>query len=138
MLIFSSKIFLLTEVDTLIFDAIILMITIAILDDAFESNIKSAEQLFQTQVKKPRHSLHLKWKKSILKTPIFRQAVPSVYGVRTSDTKALRYHTYLYYIQQLGFAVGFPQILSPYCIRRGAGEAVDGMFYSYLCYTVAH
>jgi hypothetical protein len=111
------------------------MITIAIVDDAFESNIKSPEQLFQIRVKKPRHSLHLKWKKSILKTPIFRQAVPLVYRVRTSNTKALRYYTYLYYLQQLGFAVGFPQILAPYGIRRGAGEAVDGMFCSYPRYT---
>jgi len=126
-----SKIFLLTEVDTLIFDAIMLMITIAIVDDAFESNIKSPEQLFQIRVKKPRRSLHLRWKKSILKTPIFRQAVPSVNGVRTSDTKALRYHTYLYYLQQLGFAVGFPQILAPYDIRRGAGEAVDGVSFCF-------
>lgn len=56
-----SKIFLLTEVDTLIFDAIMLMIMIAIVDDAFESNIKSPEQLFQIRVKKPRRSLHLRW-----------------------------------------------------------------------------
>ena len=72
--------------------------------------------------------MHLKWKKSKLKTPIFRQAVPSVNGVRTLDTKALRYHTYLYYLQQLGLGVGFPQILAPYNIQRGAGEAVDGIF----------
>jgi hypothetical protein len=104
------------------------MITIAIVDDAFESNIKSPEQLFKIRVKRPRRSLRLKWKKSILKTPIFRQAVPSLSEVRTSDTRALHYHTYLYYLQQLGFAVGFPQILAPYDIRRGAGEAVDGMY----------
>ncbi|KAI9776368.1 MAG: hypothetical protein M1816_005335, partial [Peltula sp. TS41687] len=96
------KLYILSEVDTLIFDAIVLMVTIAIIDDAFESKIKS-------------------------KTPIFRQAVSSTNGVQTSDRKALRYHTYLYYIQRLGFAAGFPQILEPYQIRRGSGEAVDAV-----------
>jgi len=111
-----SKIFLLTEVDTLIFNAIMLMITIAIVDDAFEFNIKSPEQLFQIWVKKSWCSLHLRWKKSILKTSIFHQAVPSVNEVQTFNIKVLHYHTYLYYLQQLGFAVGFSQILTPYNI----------------------
>src|SRR5438045_581260 len=108
------------------------MITIVIVDDAFESNIKSPDELFKMRVKKPCHSLHLRWKKSILKTPIFCQAVPLVNGVQTSDTevpKVLHYYTYLYYLQQLGFAVRFPQILAPYSIQQGAGEAVDGMFF---------
>jgi hypothetical protein len=44
------------------------------------------------------------------------------------------YYSYLYYLQRLGLEVGFPQILAPYGIRRGSGEAVDGMFfYDLLC-----
>lgn len=39
---------------------------------------------------------------------------------------ALRYHTYLYYLQRLGLAAGFMKLLCGYDIRRGAGEAVDG------------
>lgn len=102
------------------------MIVLALDDDAFESNIKSAGDIFRTRVRAPRHSLQLRWKSSILKTPIFHQAVPSVNGVQTSLSKALRYHTYLYYLQRLGLATGFMQILGPYDIRRGAGNKVDG------------
>jgi Protein of unknown function (DUF3435) len=102
------------------------MIVLALDDDAFESNIKSARDIFRTRVRAPRHSLQLRWKSSILKTPIFRQAVPSANGVHTSSSKALRYHTYLYYLQRLGLATGFMQILGPYDIRRGAGNKVDG------------
>ena len=103
------------------------MITIAILDDAFDSGIKSVEQVFRTRVKAPRHSLHFWWKDSKKKTPIFRQAEPSATGIQTSDNKALRYYTYLYYLQRLGLVAGFMQILGAYVIRRGSGEAVDCM-----------
>ena len=34
---------------------------------------------------------------------------------------------YLYYLQRLGLATGFMQILGPYDIRRGVGNKVDGM-----------
>lgn len=64
---------------------------------------------------------------SILQTPIFRQAVPYTDGVQTSSSKALRHHTYLYYLQRLGLTTGFMQILGPYDTRRGAGNKVDGM-----------
>jgi hypothetical protein len=114
------------------------MIAIAFANDAFNANIKSLEEIFKLQVKKPRHSLQLKWKKSILKTPIFRQAVPSADWVRTSHTIASHYYNYLYYLQRLGLEVGFPQILAPYGIRRGSGEAVDGKFFRHLLCTCSY
>ena len=40
------KIFIQTEVDDLIFTLIILMITLTILDDAFESSVQSVEDVF--------------------------------------------------------------------------------------------
>ena len=126
-----SKIFLLTEIDTLIFDAIMLMITIVIVDDTFEFNIKSSEQLFQIWVKKPQRSLHLRWKKSILKTPIFCQAMSSVNEVQTFNIKVLHYHTYLYYLQQLDFTVEFSQILTPYNIQWEADKAVDDVSFCF-------
>jgi hypothetical protein len=71
------------------------MIAIAFADDAFDANIKSPQEIFKLRVKKPRHSLQIRWKKSILKTPIFRQAVSSINGVQTSPTIALRYVLFL-------------------------------------------
>ena len=105
------------------------MIGIAILDDAFDSKVKSVEDVYYTRVKAPRHSLEFKWKPEKLKTPIFRQAERTATGVETSLTKALRYYTYLYYLQRLGLAAGFMQILTAYTIRRGVGEAVEGTWY---------
>lgn len=55
------------------FDAILLIITLAYLDDAFRAeSIKSVEDLFKKRVQAPRHSLHIKWKKSWLNKPIIR------------------------------------------------------------------
>jgi hypothetical protein len=102
------------------------MTTLAIVDDAFESTVASVDDIFSIRVKPPRHSLGFKWKRDKLKTPIFRQAEPTTSGIETSLLKALRYHTYLYYLQRLGQMAGFMQILTAYAIRRGAGEAVDG------------
>jgi hypothetical protein len=63
----------------------------------------------------------------MLKKPIFRQAERTSIGIQTSPTKALHYYTYLYYLQRLGLLAGLMQILGAYAIRRGAGEAVEGM-----------
>ena len=102
--------------------------TIAILDNAFKSKIKTVEEILRTRVKAPRRSLEFDWDPEKMKTPIFRHAEPSVTGIQTSPTKALRYHTYLYYLQRLGLEAGFMQILGAYAIPRGSGEAVDGMW----------
>src|SRR5271155_6233738 len=60
------KIFVQSEVDDLIFDPVMLMIVLAILDDAFESDIESVEQIFGVRVRAPRRSVELKFKKSML------------------------------------------------------------------------
>lgn len=123
-----SKIFVQSEVDDLIFDPVIRMIALVIVDNAFDADITSIEHIFQLRVRAPRKSLQLKFKKEMLGTPIFRQAESTIDGVRTSTTKALRYHMFLYYHQRLGMATGFPQILKPYDIRRGTGNALDGTY----------
>lgn len=122
-----SKTFIFYEVDDLLFDAVLHLLALALLDQAFEANVRTVQDFYRIRVPPPRHSLEFRWRKSVNDIPIFRQAVPTSDGtVRTSDTEALRYHTYLYYLQRLGLVTGFMQILNPYCIRRGSGEGVEG------------
>ncbi|KAK5562715.1 hypothetical protein LTR43_011671, partial [Exophiala xenobiotica] len=123
----NPKTYILTEVDTLVFDAILLMIIVAILDDAFESKVTSMEDILRIRVRPPRRSLEFRWRAEMMKKPIFRQAERTSTGIQTSPTKALRYHTYLYYLQRLGLQAGLMQILGAYVIRRGAGEAVEAV-----------
>jgi hypothetical protein len=86
-----SKIFVHSEVEDLIFDLILLVIVFVMDDDAFEADIKSVEDIFRIRVQEPRRSVQLRFKESMLGTPIVRQAVPSAHGVQTSPKKALRY-----------------------------------------------
>ncbi|KAF2471333.1 uncharacterized protein BDR25DRAFT_223650 [Lindgomyces ingoldianus] len=123
----NPKTFILTEVDALLLEPIMLMITIALLDNAFESKVRFVEEILRIRVRAPRRSLEFCWRSDMLKTPIFRQAERITTGIHTSPTKALRYYTYLYYLQRLGLRAGFMQILTAYAIRRGAGEAVEAV-----------
>jgi hypothetical protein len=77
-------------------------------------------------------AMKVHWKPSMLKVPIFRQAVRTADGFKTSAHKALRYSTFAYYFDRLGWGAGFPEKLTSYCMRRGTGNAVDGKGYSIL------
>jgi hypothetical protein len=108
------------------------MIVIGMLDNAFELEPSCVEDLFKVRVEtRYRYTTRLRWKRDWENRPIFRQAVPTPDGIQTSKDEPLRYHTFLYYLQRLGMMVGLMQILNPYNIRRGTGEAVDGKFFPY-------
>lgn len=122
----NRKTFIFYEVDNLIFDVILHILTLALLNDTFIANIKTPEDFYRLYVRFLRNSLEFDWKKEKLDISIFRQAVRINEGIRTSEIEPIRYHIYLYYLQRLGRMTGFIQILQPYCIRRGAGESAEG------------
>lgn len=122
------RIFCLYKVEDLIFDPTILMISLGILDNAFQLEFQNAADIFKLRVNPARKSMRLRWKTSWEDKPILRQPVPTADGILTSKDEPLQYRTMLYYLQRLGTATGFMQILNPYNIRRGTGEAVDGKF----------
>jgi hypothetical protein len=78
------------------------MITIAILDEAFEFKVTSMEDILRVRVRPPRRSLEFRWRADKLKTPIFRQAERTPTGIQTSHIKALRYNKTPFYLK-IGF-----------------------------------
>ena len=78
------KIFCLYEVDDFIFDPVVCMIAIGILDNAFELGFTRAEDIFKLRVDRRRQTMCLRWKASWRNKPVFRQAVPTSDGVQTS------------------------------------------------------
>jgi hypothetical protein len=121
--------FLFHEEDDPIFCPITHMLALAFADNAFEApSLKSAKDIFKLKIRRPFNSVQLMWKESMLKTPIFRQAVRCADGFQTSPRKALCYSTFDYYLERLGCVTGFEEKLSGYCVRRGTGNVVDGMF----------
>ncbi|KAI2791759.1 hypothetical protein POX_c04637 [Penicillium oxalicum] len=121
----KRKIFLMSEVKQPIFDIVILVLAMAIMDGAFRSNVCSVEDIFRTRVSPPRRSLKLDFKPEKHNVPICRQPVSTSSGMGTHDMKPLKYHTYLYFLQRLSLAVGMIRAMKPYDLRRGTGEAVD-------------
>jgi hypothetical protein len=117
-----------SEVKQPIFDVIVLVLTMAILDDAFLADVHSVEDIFKTRVSPPRRSVRLKFKEDKLNVPICRQPVSTSSEMTTHPIKPLKYHTYLYYLQRLSLAVGMIRAMKPYDLRRGTGEAVDSEF----------
>ena len=115
--------------DTLAFCPILQFLALAIDDNAFEApELKSPEHIYRIKVSRPRNSLHLRWKESILDTPVFRRSVHSADGIRTSSNMALPYDTLNAYMKRSGRSAGFYEDFKPYCIRRGTANAVDGMY----------
>jgi hypothetical protein len=101
---------------------------IALRDDAIKVDDRpdGAKPFFTTNLRDPVKATRVHWKPSKLKVPVFRQAVRTADGFQTSEHKALRYSTYAYYLDRLGWEAGFEQKLTSYCARRCTGNAVDG------------
>lgn len=114
-----------SEVKEPIFDVILLVLAMVILDDAFISDIRSIQDTFSTRVRYPRRSLKMRFKPDKLNVPTCRQPISSASGMSTDGMKPLKYHTSLYFLQRLSLAVGMIRAMRPYDLRRGTGEAVD-------------
>jgi hypothetical protein len=112
--------------DTLSLDPVAQFLSLALADDAFEArNLTTPEAILGVRVPAIRESIQLRWKKTMLDVPIFRRAVRATAGIRTSPVRALPYESVSKYLKRLGRNFGFPQVLSPYCIRRETGNKLD-------------
>ncbi|CAG7991807.1 unnamed protein product [Penicillium salamii] len=126
----KKKIFLMSEVKQPFFDIVMLMVAIAFLDRAFESRIRSIEDIFASRIKSPCYSLQLRFVKEKLNMPIYRQPILTHYSISTHKIKPLKYHMYLYYLEKLSFAVGIPHAMKPYDLQHSTNKAVKSHVYT--------
>ena len=90
-------------------------------DDAFNANgVTSPEDIFKLKVKPGLRCQSIPWKRKKLDRPIFFAPV--------FPRKALTYAMYHRWLKRLGVETGFAQVLTTYCLRRGAGNAVNGKY----------
>jgi len=70
-------------------------LTIALRDNAIKvgDRPKGSKPFFTTNLKDPLKAIRVFWKPSMLKVPVFQQAVRTADGFQTSKHKALRYST---------------------------------------------
>ncbi|KAL9049391.1 MAG: hypothetical protein Q9162_007245 [Coniocarpon cinnabarinum] len=112
--------------DNLTMCPILHMLALALADEAFEAGIRSVEDIYRLRVTGGRNSLELRWKESMLDVPVFRRLVSSKEGITTSSTRALTYNVFNKSLRDLGQRAGLRWPLTPYCLRRAAGNALDG------------
>ena len=79
------------------------------------------------------HVLPLRFKKSMLNTPIFRSTVQTVSSVRTHPTRPMLYRTANDALKRLGEIAGYRYPIHYYCFRRWvANEANRKLQYTLL------
>lgn len=66
------------------------------------------------------------WKEDKLSTPVFRPIEGFGDEAHVSASKSLPYNTYHAWVTRLGEDLGFPEVLTTYCLRRATGNAING------------
>ena len=91
---------------------------LAFADDAFENARLTPELLHKLRVPSRLHCLPLRFKKSMLNTPIFRSTVQTVSGVDTHPIRPMLYRTANDALKWLGELAGYRYAIHSYCFRR--------------------
>ncbi|KAL6240326.1 hypothetical protein RBB50_012764 [Rhinocladiella similis] len=113
--------------DNPIFCPITHIASLAFDDSAFgPPDLKSPDILFRLRARREKGCQPIPWRKEMLDVPIFRRAVATKEGVKTSPDKALTYNVYQAWVKRLGEALGYLQTLTTYCLRRALGNAING------------
>ena len=114
--------------DNPIFCIVTHIVSLAFDDSAFgPPDLDSPEVLFRLRARRERGCQPIPWRGDMLDLPVFRRAVASKEGVKTSPDKVLTYNVYQSWVRRLGEALGYLQTLTTYCLRRALGNAINGM-----------
>jgi len=101
-----------------------LLISLALHDQAFAAeNLTNAASVLQTKVVRGTESTPLRWKKTMLKIPVFRRLTRD--GM-VSGNQAMLYSTLRDIIRNQSLDAGFEKHWTPKFFRRGAGNAANG------------
>lgn len=68
----------------------------------------------------------IQWRDEMLDAPIFRLLGSSDQGTGRKPEGPLPYGLYHGWVKRLGEETGFVQVLTIYCLRRAAGNAING------------
>ncbi|KAF5962953.1 hypothetical protein FBULB1_13691 [Fusarium bulbicola] len=126
----KPTIFYFTPTRKLLFCAISMILALALHDNAFDApSLTDAAVIFRSQPPRFKHCIPLRWKKSMLKTPIFRR----YRGTELSTDKAMLYSKLRDDIGQQSLDSGHERKWTPRFARRGAGNAANGAYLYNTC-----
>ncbi|RKL20511.1 hypothetical protein BFJ72_g15059 [Fusarium proliferatum] len=107
----------------LLFCAVSTILALALHDNAFDApSLTDAAVIFRSQPPRFKHCIPLRWKKSMLMTPIFRR----YRGTELSADEAMLYSKLRDDIGQQSLDSGHERRWTPRFARRGAGNAANG------------
>ncbi|RKK23635.1 hypothetical protein BFJ66_g17428 [Fusarium oxysporum f. sp. cepae] len=119
----KPTIFYFTPTRKLLFCAVSTILALALHDNAFDApSLTDAAAIFRSQPPRFKHCIPLRWKKSMLKTPVFRR----YRGTELSADEAMLYSKLRDDIGQQSLDSGHERKWTPRFARRGAGNAANG------------
>ncbi|KAF6781345.1 FluG domain-containing protein, partial [Colletotrichum sojae] len=123
MLTVRSTVFFFTPAKKLIFCAVSTVIALALRDQAFDApSLTNAKAVLRTRVQGPVQSIALRWKQSMLKTPLFRK----YHDAELSMDEAMTYSKLREDMHRQSLDAGFEKAWTPRFARRGAANAANG------------
>ncbi|KAJ3499414.1 hypothetical protein NLG97_g349 [Lecanicillium saksenae] len=119
----KPTIFFFTPTRKLIFDAIMVIVALALHDHAFDApSLTDAYSLLSKDVWGPKDCMPIRWKKDKLKVPVFRR----IYGTTLSENEAMLYSKLNYDMGRQSLESGHEKAWTPRFARRGAANAANG------------
>jgi hypothetical protein len=95
-------------------------LTAAFADDAFEApDLRTPSDLFRLRVMPPQKSYEIRFKRSVLTTPLFRG----------KDGGHMKFATVNDQLKRVGKLTGFKGNLTSYSLRRGVANGIHGTPY---------
>jgi hypothetical protein len=117
-------IFFFTPSKKLIFCLILVIVSLALRDHAFDADsLKDARSILEAKFPAFRQCLPLRWKQAMLKVPVFRRFT----GATLSSDEAMPYYKLKDDMGRQSLDAGFEKRWTPRFARRGAGNAANGM-----------
>ncbi|KAH9237194.1 hypothetical protein K456DRAFT_51001 [Colletotrichum gloeosporioides 23] len=119
----KPTVFFFTPAKKLIFCAVSTVIALALRDQAFDApSLTNATAVLRTRVQGPVQSIALRWKQSMLKTPLFRK----YHDAELSMDEAMTYSKLRDDMHRQSLDAGFEKAWTPRFARRGAANAANG------------
>lgn len=109
----------------LMFCPILLIVTIAFRDSAFENERLMPDLIWKLRVSKRLTSLLLRWKKDKLKLPVLRRMKQTPYGVKVDPTLPMTYDSSNLALRHIREGLGYKDPLDHYNFRRWAANEVN-------------
>ncbi|OAQ60387.1 FluG domain-containing protein [Purpureocillium lilacinum] len=119
----KPTIFFFTPTRKLLFNVIMVIIALALDDNAFDApSLTDAASVYTKHVPGPTQCIPLRWKKEKLKIPVFRR----IQGTLLSEVEPMTYSKLYYDMGRQSLDAGFEKAWTPRFARRGAANAANG------------